>query len=87
MGCVIFEQSLGYYREHSQALSHINFLTARRNVVPRAVYVIAQIPGGRTGGRAGGRADGRADGRTETKLSSSNSAKTVRDRRLVSMEH
>jgi hypothetical protein len=55
------------------------FLTARRNIVPRAVYVIAQIPGGRTGGRAGGR--------TETKLSSSNSAKTVRDRRLVSMEH
>jgi hypothetical protein len=48
-----------------------SFLTARRNVVPRAVYVIAQIP----------------DGRTETKLSSSNSAKTVRDRRLVSMEH
>jgi hypothetical protein len=60
-----------------------SFLTARRNIVPRAVYVIAQIPGGRTGGRA----DGRADGRTETKLSSSNSTKTVRDRRLVSMEH
>jgi hypothetical protein len=53
----------------------LSFLTARRNVVPRAVYVIAQIPGGRAGGR------------TETKLSSSNSAKTVRDRRLVSMEH